>query len=195
MELVDLVQQAQAGDEAAFTTICRRFEGLVKKQARQPHLRTIAEDAEAEAWLAVVQAVKTYRPSVGVPVAGYIESKIKYALWNLFKCQRRNWQREVLLSDREDRKEGGLSLELIPDSRNVAQEAENHWLEREMRQAIEELPVRQRQVVVLALLGDSSLTALARQLDVTVQAVHNLKQRGLTRLKRRFSGMYESERG
>lgn len=195
MELVDLVQQVQAGDEAAFTAICRQFSGLVKKQARQPHLRTIAEDAEAEAWLAVVQAVKTYRRWTGVPVAGYIESKVKYALWNLFKRQRRNWQRELLLFDGGDREEGGPSWEKIPDRQNVAQEAEDNWLGRELRQAVGELPERQRQVVVLTLLGDSSLTDLARQMGVTVQAAHNLRKRGLSRLKRRCTGMYESERG
>lgn len=182
MELTILVARAQQGDKAAFTEICGRFRGLVKKYAYQPHLRPLGEDAEAEAWLAVVSAVQTYRTEAGVQVAGYIESQVKYRLWNVFKKERRKWEREVT-ADTADGEEGPTLLEALPASDNVEAMIEQMEVAAGLEHALAELPERQRRALILTLVQGRRLTEAAQQLDVTPQAVHNLQQRGLTRLR------------
>lgn len=185
MELQDLIGKAQQGEQAAFATICERFSGLVKKQAFQPHLRPLAEEAQAQGWLAIAEGVKTYDPASGVPVAGYLESKVKYALWNLFKKERRRWQTEVAFEQGGDEKDdaGGL-LAVLAAADNVEELLEQQEIRSELSQALTDLPERQRLAIVYTVLQGMSLNQAAQQLGVSLQAVHSLRQRGFSRLKK-----------
>lgn len=194
MELSQLVKTAQAGDKQAFQEVCSRFTGLVKKQANKPHLRPIVEEATAQGWLAVVQAVKSYDTKCGVHFAGYVDSKVKFAIWNLFKKERRRWQEEVLLEGGAEDEELDAFAQLA-DKANVAMEVETQWLSQELMAAVAALPDKQRQVILQTVVGHSTLKNCAAELGVTIQAVFNLRQRGLKRLKTLCAGMYTSERG
>ena len=196
MELINLVTSAQTGDRQAFTEVCRRFEGLVKLQAYQPHLRGLGDDALAEAWLAVVEAVKCYDYTIGVHFAGYVESNVKFALWNLLKRERRRWQHELLMTEGEDSDIPNLfRLDMLAGTANIEQEAERAELREELHAAIALLPERQQQALLLTLIGDRKLGEAAGELGITAQAVFNLRERALARLKKQFAGMYLSERG
>lgn len=191
-----MVSKAQAGNHNAFHEVCRRFEGLVKRQAYKSHLRSLGEDALAEGWLAVAEAVKSYDRKTGVPFAGYVESKVKYALWNLFKRERRRWRHEIPVNEGEDENSpGGFRLDLQPGSANIEVEIELMELGQQLEAAIKALPERQRQALVLTMFGDNKLAEAAVGLGITAQGVHNLRQRALTRLKRQLAGMYVNERG
>lgn len=193
MELNQLVKRAQAGDSQAFQEVAARFAGLVKKYAGKDHLRPIAEEAKAQGWLAVVQAVKSYDEHCGVHFAGYVDSKIKFAVWNLFKKERRRWQEEEL----SEGSLGGEGLDVfaqLVDKADVAQEVETKCLSEELMKAVRMLPAKQQQVVLETIVGHKRLNDVAGELGVTVQAVYNLRQRGLARLKTLCSGMYSSER-
>jgi RNA polymerase sigma factor (sigma-70 family) len=191
MDLNVLVDKAQNGDDSAMREICLRFTGLVKKYAFQRHLRLLVSEAVSEGWLAVVQAVRTYDQRCGVPFAGYVESRVKYALWNLFKRERRRWENEWLLDDGRDQEEGVGLLDTLAAKVDVAKEVEVEWLSKTLRQAISELAPRQRQAIADTLLSDQSLTATARKMGVTVQAAHKLRQRGLAHLKAACAGLYQ----
>jgi RNA polymerase sigma factor (sigma-70 family) len=193
MELDQLVRKAQMGDRQAFHELCTRFTGLVKKYAHKAHLRPIAEEAEAQGWLAMVQAVKSYDETSGVHFAGYVDSKVKFAIWNIFKKERRIWQGEQLESGQGE--EEVDSFAQLPDKTDIAGEVEERWLSHELKTAVETLPDKQRQVIVRTIIGQETLTNVAATLGITVQAVYNLRQRGLARLKSLCSGMYSSERG
>jgi len=132
----------------------------------------------------VAEAVGTYDGSAGVPFAGYVAGKVRYAVWNLFKRERRRWQAELPAGD--DGGDDGMAvrLELFADNVDVAAEAERRYLRDGLRRAIGRLPERQRQAVVLTLLDHHSLSEAARRLGVTAQAVHSLRKRGLERLKK-----------
>ena len=58
MDIHQWVEEAQEGNQEAFAYICRQFAGLVKKYAFQAHVRAIAEEAEAQGWLALTEAVR-----------------------------------------------------------------------------------------------------------------------------------------
>lgn len=193
MELIQLVKRAQAGDSQAAHDVCLRFTGLVKKYAFQPHIRPIAEEAQSQGWLAVVEGIKQYDESSGVQFAGYIESRVKYGIWNLFKRERRRWQNEAQLDGGSD-DEGLAMLDQLADGTNVAGEVELKWLSQELMAAVTVLPDKQRLVILRTVLGEESLTRIAAELGITTQGVYNLRERGLARLKIRCAGMYRDIR-
>ncbi|SDF79372.1 sigma-70 family RNA polymerase sigma factor [Sporolituus thermophilus] len=186
MELEKLVEKAQAGDAAAFAEVCRRFEGLVKKLAYQPHIRAVAEEARAEGWLALVRAVKTYDPASGVPVAGYIESRVKYAVWNLFKRERRRWQGEQPLAAEGD--DAPNLLERLDSGCDVAAAVETKLLAAAALRELACLSERQQQVILATVVAPGRLADVATRLGVSVQAVHSLRRRGLAQLRARLEG-------
>ena len=194
MELEQLVIQAQAGDQNAFQEICKNFAGLVKKQAFQQHIRPIAGEALSEGNFAVVQAVRVYNPSLGIPFAGFVESRVKYAVWNLFKRERRIWQRELPLVVCNAEDEFDLANTLA-DERDMEAETMEKVTARDLLGTMQSLPPKQRQVILKTVLAGYTLTEAARELGVTPQAAYNLRKRGLTRLKRSCAGMYNSEGG
>lgn len=181
MELEELVAAAQAGNEPAMAAVCERFTGLVKKYAFQPHVRPIAEEAQAEGWLAMVEAVRSYDTRLKIRFAGYVDSKVRFAVWNLFKRERHHWQNEVAVGQDED---GQDVLASMPDAVDVENMVINQITRAMILSCIDHLPIRQREVLHLTLLGGTSLTDAARQLGVSVQAVFNLRQRALAGVKR-----------
>lgn len=194
MELILLVRKAQSGDKEAIQEICQRFTGLVKKYAFQSHVRPIAEEAMAQGWLEVVQGIQQYDEQAGVPFAGYMESRVKFGIWNLFKRERRRWEQETQLDAGNQEEEGLSFLEQLADATDVAGEVEGKFIGEELRNAIGRLPEKQGRVIMGTLVGDERLTTLAVELGITPQGVYNLRQRGLARLKKEFIGIYKDIR-
>ncbi|QJW47352.1 sigma-70 family RNA polymerase sigma factor [bacterium BFN5] len=193
MEFNQLVMLAQTGNDEAFEQVCQQYAGLVKRQAYQAHLRPIQEEALAEGWLALSQAVVSYNPALGVQFAGYAESKVKFALWNLFKRERRRWQHEMPLQAGGD--DNVSILDLMPDNVDIASQVENNMLANQVLALLTKLPQRQQQAVLMTVVQGKRLSEAAFDLQLSSQAVYNLRQRGLARLKQLWNGMYESERG
>lgn len=192
MSLEQLVIKAQTGSSggAAFAEVCQRFTGLVKKYANQPHLAGIKEEATAEGWLAVAAAVQNYDQAAGVRFAGYVESRVKYAVWNLFKRERRRWQQELLLTGggTEDEEKAAPSwLETLAAVDNVEAAVEASLVTTAVREALVTLPDKQRVAVVRTLLKEARLGEVAAELGVSPQAVYSLRQRGLARLKKELA--------
>ena len=187
MELQQLVLRAQEGDNAAYEAVCRRFQGLVKKLARQRHLAGIYEEAEGEGWLALAQAVKEYSPERCVPFAGYAERCVGYRLWNVFKKERRRWQNECPLESGQSSEDGdnaGIGLLYrIEAAEDVAGEVERREKRDELRTALESLPDRQRQAVMTTIIGSGKLADLASDWGVSIQAVHATRKKALLQLK------------
>ena len=192
MSLEQLVIKAQTGSagEAAFAEVCKRFTGLVKKYANQPHLAGIQEEATAEGWLAVAATIQSYDQAAGVRFAGYVESRVKYAVWNLFKRERRRWQQELPLTGggTEDAEKSAPSwLETLAAVDNVEAAFEASLVTTAVREALVTLPDKQRVAVVRTLLKEARLGEVAAELGVSPQAVYSLRQRGLARLKKELA--------
>ncbi len=187
-----LVKEAQQGrdGQAAFAEVCQRFTGLVKKYTNQPHLKGLKEEATAEGWLAVATAVQTYDRDSGTRFAGYVESKVKYAVWNLFKRQRRRWQQELPLTGGgavDEDKQGMGWLDTVAAADNVEAVAEANFVNCAVGKAMDTLPSKQRMVVVKTLLKGARLADVAKELGISPQAVYGLRQRGLTQLKKELA--------
>ncbi|MBP2631358.1 MAG: polymerase, sigma-24 subunit, RpoE, subfamily [Firmicutes bacterium] len=154
------------------------FEPLVRKYTWNK-----SEDVRAEAWLAVVEATKLYDSTKGVPFAGYVKSKVKYSVWNMIRKQQRQWQHEVPIEGEGDNEENSL-IDTLASDINVSDEIERKFLTEELQAAINMLPERQRIAVLKTVAWNYSQTETAAALGVTPQAIFNLRNRGLARLKR-----------
>ena len=177
-----LVVKAQQGDKMALETLCRQFSGLIKKSAWKQHVRTIHEDALAVAYISFIEAVKTYRQGSKVPFAGYAKSKVNFAIWNLFKQERKKWQKEVQMeSECED---AIIQSSQFISKANIEQEVETMMLLKDVIRVIEKLPIKQQQVIYYTAFCEKSLTQTARYLQVTPQAVYGLKNRAIKFIKK-----------
>jgi RNA polymerase sigma factor (sigma-70 family) len=181
MELEQFVIKAQKGDEAAFAEVCKQFTGLVKKSAYQAHIRPIYEEALSVGYLALVEAIKTFDCSLEIKFAGYAQSKIKFAMWNLFKRERNRWQNEFTVETQQG--EDSTLIENLASDINIEKQIELKILSNDLLHSVEKLPVKQRQVILLTIASGKSLTETASLLGVTPQAIYSLKNRGVKKLQ------------
>ncbi len=182
MKLNKLVEMAKEGDKVAFQEICERFTGLIKKLAYQSHLRPIAEEAMSIGFLTVVEGVKIYNDSMGVPFEGYIQSKLKFAMWNLFKRERGRWEKEYSVEVQQG--EDLSLLERLVAGVDIELEIEQKLLTEELMRWIEFLPKKQRQAVLLTLVFEKGLTETSKLLNISPQAVFSLRNRGIAKLRK-----------
>ena len=182
MNIEHMVVLAQQGDAEIFSEICKRFTGLVKKSASQAHLRPIYEEAVSVGYLALVEAIQSFDIDLKVSFAGYAQSKIKFAMWNLFKRERNRWQHEAALEAEQG--EAYSLLDNLMSDIDIAKEVEIKCLGEDLLQEMERLPAKQRQAILLTLVSGMSLTETAKLLGITPQAVYNLKNRGIEKVQR-----------
>jgi len=152
--------------------VCQQFIPLVKKYAWKYH--NSIQDAESEAWLIIIQAVNTYDPNTGVPLAGYLESKIRYGMFNIWRQEKRRQERFV----------GDDILDRLPAKNNLQMEIEQKQGLDRILDVINRLPPKQRFVIIHSIINHYNLDCIAKVLGVTAQAVCQLKKRALARLKK-----------
>lgn len=195
MELAKQVQLAQQGDEPIFAELCLRFKPVLQRYANRSHLQAIREDAVAVGQLAVVQAIKSYDPTTGVPVGAYVEQRIKYALWNLFKKERRVWEHTLLYDTPRLAEDGRSGTWLDTLAADQAREAATTVAEVQvdLRRELQTLPQRQQQVL-RGLIAGLTLSEIGSRLHISPQAVYQIKIRAQARLKKGRSGMESTVR-
>ncbi|WP_371380925.1 sigma-70 family RNA polymerase sigma factor [Sporomusa aerivorans] len=117
--------------------LCQQFKPLIKKYAGI--YRKSVPDAESEAWLALLQAIHNFNPDLGVPLAGYLESRVKFGLLNL-------WRKEAKRKQMEYQGDKALAYIAAPDDPQ-AELVYKETIER-MLAALQALPQRQLLVLV-----------------------------------------------
>lgn len=155
--------------------ICQQFKPLVKKYAGI--YRISVPDAESEAWLALLQAIHSFDPDMNVPLAGYLESRVKFGLLNL-------WRKEAKRKQMEYQGDKALAYIAAPDDPQ-AELVYKETIERVLG-ALQELPQRQLLVLSHIFVYGRKLGYIAQVLGITAQAVSQLKNRALRRLKSRL---------
>ena len=191
MEIVKQVQLAQQGDEAAFAELYLRFEPVVRCYANRSHVKVCRDDAIGAGQLAVVQAIKSYDPVTGVPLGAYIEQRVKYAVWNLFKQERKVWQHTVSYDVSQLTDEDGPDCwrdTFADDDAERNRAAAEFKLD--FRRIMPDFSSRQQQVLQ-ALIAGFTQTEISRRLNVSPQAVYKIKIRLRQGLKKLGFGMEE----
>ncbi len=184
MSIEDLVYQAQQGDGEAFAEVCRKFDNLAKKYAFQQHIRSIYSDALAEARLAIVEAVRTYDRTAGICFAAFVQNKVYYRLWNMFKRERRRWQAEVNCDPAEKQYFPEIIVRSDVEEDIVYDIMSQKIIRPVLAKALAALPAKQRQVLLQSVLAGQKLQTIAGAMGISPQAVHRLKCRALTNMRK-----------
>ncbi|MDR1702743.1 MAG: sigma-70 family RNA polymerase sigma factor [Sporomusaceae bacterium] len=194
LDLNELVRRAQGNldNGESFSEICRRFTPLVMKYAGQNHLRGIFDEAVSVGWLAVVEAVRSFDKTKGINFAGYVDSRVKYAIWNLFKKSRRRWQVEAAAEigcegDEISRFDFAESTHDVAEY--VAARMDTQKLLNAIQEHLSNLSPKQQAVIKLGVMQKVKLTDIAKQMKITPQAAFNLKNRGLGNLRNKLVGV------
>lgn len=158
--------------------IWNRFRGMAIKAASQRHLAPIKDEAVCEARAALIEAVRGYDPSRGVPFPAYAKSMVYGRMRTLFKKYRRLWQREVYSADKED--EGDFWETLM-----ARDSIETEIIESEgFKDMLRELTPRQAQLIRYLYMDCMTQAEAAARMDISQQAAAAIKVRALTRLKK-----------
>lgn len=160
--------------ESETAELCGHFAGLVKRHAYHSQFECLGEDAEAEAWLAFLKAVKEYESSRGIHFIGFVVLRIRYALWSLI----------------HKRKAGPIPLEAnTKHSTTTSAEAEalTNIRTQEIIKTINVLPIRQREVILLTTIKELSIAEAASFLGISHTAAKNARWHGFKQLRQRLA--------
>ena len=182
---IDLVTAAQDGDMLAATELYRRYLPRIHATARTFFTR------DRDKLLAVIrfafwEAVGRYDKNRGVPVAGYLKTRLRYAAWNA--CAKRA---------RTDQRESGSDTDALPLAALSREQPDATYdrkqIYRELHAALLSLPQRQRRVIYGLFFTQQTRGELARELHCTPQAISALKRRAFNALRRKLAA-YASDK-
>lgn len=179
LTLEEKVTAAGKGDPMYYEEVCRSFIPLAKRMASQPHIRPIYDEAYSLAMLKIAEAVREYQPESGVSFTSFVYSKVKYAIWNLFKKERRIWQKNLSpAGELADKWLAQIPSELsLEDELIAAQQVQL------LRRAVSELPPLQRSIIEAVFFAGCKPGEVAAQLHLSPQSVSGYKTRALRRLR------------
>jgi RNA polymerase sigma-70 factor (ECF subfamily) len=169
-ELQQLVRRAQEGDTEAFGKIYDHFFTAVYRYAAFRLPKEIAEDTTADIFVKAWEKLHTYKIQKNVPFGAWIFRIARYTVIDTYRTQR--GFEEV--------------SETLPDTDNFNR-AETRLERKEtllvVRHALEQLPRRYRDVLLLTYVSELPYSEVARVLRMTEGGVRILKMRALRKLE------------
>jgi RNA polymerase sigma-70 factor (ECF subfamily) len=180
-----LMLGAKCGDLASLDALVRKYRGAlihhIYRIVRDP---AVSEELAQEAFLRVHRSRELYEAT----------AKFKTWLYSIATHLALNWLRDHQRERQEER------LEMHLENRPYHQAADpgigiDEWLVlqvklSEIRQAVHELPDRQRQVLVLHKFEDMECRQIAREMGSSHQAVRSLLCRAYATLRERLAHMH-----
>lgn len=182
--VANLVRAAQRGDKQATAELIARFQPLVWAAARRlsPSVSEV-EDLVQEANLALLKAVRDFRPAGGAPFAWYAKRQVYWAVRAAVRELRQRSSREEACLD-EPSGDGLGAADRLTDPDPTPEERALTGCEREaVRAAWAELTLRQRQVLAARLQG-ATFAATAARLGMAPSSAKGVAARGVARLRR-----------
>lgn len=169
-ELQKLVARSQGGDTTAFGTLYREFFTPLYRYAAFRVPAEIAEDIVADVFVKAWEKLHQYKARKGVP----------FGAW-LFRIARHT----VIDTYRRERDFDEVPEEIAdPDALNAADAGvKNSELLRTVRRALDALPRRYREILILSYIADLPHHEVARVLRMTEGGVRILKFRALRKLE------------
>ena len=168
-----LVAGVAAGDEAAFSTLYRRYLPLVTRWClRETRNRELAADLAAEVFAAALRASRAYRPELG-PVGAWLTGIARNKL--------RESRRRGRVEDSARRRLGLEPVGLADaDLERVEQLAS---LDADLQALVNALPDDQREALLRRVVEEHSYEEIAAELRCSQSVVRQRVSRGLKTLK------------
>lgn len=159
----------------------KQFSPLIKKYA---YLYRNYEDSYSEACLLFCEAVKTFDKSKGVPFEGYAMSKIKWGKYNNAKYRNKRNAKVTLFDPNVDNLEEEMKIDYDPYLENPEVKLVKKQDITLINNAIKQLTPKQQEVVLATITNNETLIDVSRCMGITVQGVFNLRNRGLSKIKK-----------
>lgn len=169
-ELQKLIALAQDGDTDAFGRIYDHFFAAIYRYCAFRLPKEVAEDTAADIFVKAWEKLHTYKIQRGVPFAAWIFRIARYTVIDTYRSAR----------GFEEVPEGMADT----DSFNRAEERiERGDTLRIVRHALDQLPARYREILLLTYVSELPYSEVARVLHMTEGGVRILKLRALRKLE------------
>lgn len=168
--ILALVRSAQEGDNDAFGQIYKHYFDPVYRYAAFRLPREAAEDVVADVFVKAWEKLHTYRVQSGVPFAAWLFRIARHTVIDVYRTQRSFEEVPETIADHDD-------------LNRAESRTERHELLRTVRTAIDQLPRRYREILLLSYMGGLPHSEVARVLRLTEGAVRILKMRALRKLE------------
>ena len=176
----DLLSRIGRGDEEAFRGLFRRYAptaiALAERIVRRLHL---AEETVQEAFLALWRNPDGYDPERG-SVRAWLLSTVHHRAVDLVR--REEAQRRRALEAVPEREEHDHAAGVVEEIGAQVERAS-------VREALQQLPPDQREVIELMYFGGRSQSQIAQELDLPLGTVKSRTLLGMRRLRAALSGM------
>ena len=177
LEDTELVERARQGDQAAYETLVRRYQGLAVRAAHVVAGRAEAEDAAQEAFVKAYRALHRFRP--GAPFRPWLLRIVTNEARNRVRSARR---REALAL-----RAVAVSGDAAPSPEAAVEEVEAR---RELLESVERLPPADREVIAYRYFLGLSEAEMAEALAVPAGTVKSRLSRAMTRLRREMGSRH-----
>lgn len=169
-ELRTLVTAAQQGDTEAFSRVYDHFFTPVFRYVRFRLPPEIAEDTTADIFVRVWEKLHTYKPHQGVPFGAWVFRIARHMVIDAYRSYRATDEMPESVID--------------PDIFNRAEtRTQRQDTLRIVREALDRLPRRYREVLLLTFVAELPYNEVARTLRMTEGGVRILKMRALRKLE------------
>ncbi|UOF91522.1 sigma-70 family RNA polymerase sigma factor [Fodinisporobacter ferrooxydans] len=173
-----LAAAVRAGDERKFAELAEMFRPLLRKMMGRFYRHAHMEDLWQEALIALYLAAVEYDPARGIAFPGYVDARVRFALWNFCTRTQRRESREVLPALAQDEENGMDAMLLLP-----CPLAEEYFHLIEMSEMFHSLSKRERLAVIRLVLERQKPGELALECHVSVETVKTWKKRALQKLR------------
>ena len=169
-ELQELIADSKEGDTEAFGKLYDHFFPSVYRYAAFRLAKEVAEDVTADVFIKAWEKLHTYKMKKGVPFGAWLFRIARHSVIDSYRTHHR--LEEV--------------PESLPDTDHLNQtqtRMERNDLLLTVRQAMDQLPSRYREVLLLSFVSELSHSDIARVLHMTEGGVRILKLRALRKLE------------
>lgn len=167
-------------------TLYRDFQPLVRRLIRQygedPELR---QDLAGEIYCRFCNLLDAYDPSRGIPLRAYMVRTLTASVYTYSRSQWRRQHREISLEAESGTTEPVVSL--TDPSRQWDKALMTQEVLNTLPEAISQLPLRQRQVVIWRYYESRSFEEIAEMLHIRPATARSLLRHGLNNLRRKVA--------
>jgi RNA polymerase sigma-70 factor (ECF subfamily) len=168
-------------------TLFADFQPLVRRLIRQygedPELR---KDLAGEIYCRFCNLLDAYDPSRGIPLRAYMVRTLTASVYTYSRSQWRRQHREVSLE--ADSSAAEATEAMADPSRQWDHQLMTQDVLNTLPEAIAELPLRQRQVVIWRYYESRAFEEIAEMLQIRPATARSLLRHGLNNLRRKVSG-------
>jgi RNA polymerase sigma-70 factor, ECF subfamily len=173
-----LVQGLRRGDQTAGQALVARYhEPLFRYLYRSAGSSQRAEELLQQTWLSVLEHLDQYKPSEEGKAGGF-----GFKAW-LFRIATNKSHDHWRSSGREKRAHQGLKLVIEDEAPDASSQLDNGEQVQRLRQAIDQLPAPQKQVVMMRYFGDLKFVEIAETLGCPLNTALGRMHKAMNKLK------------